>query len=73
MGYATAKPEYRAAQAGLKNPKQISMLLPGVVNFANGKGAAQVRKDNLGFLLILDKLVHSFLQLNQLHPLRISP
>lgn len=42
---ATAKPEYRAAQAGLKNPKQISMLLPGVVNFANGKGAAQVRKD----------------------------
>lgn len=42
---ATAKPEYRAAQAGLKNPKQISLLLPGVVNFANGKGAAQVRKD----------------------------
>ena len=42
---ATAKPEYRAAQSGLKNPKQISLLLPGVVNFANGKGAAQVRKD----------------------------
>ncbi len=41
---ATAKPEYRAAQAGLKNPKQISLLLH-VVNFANGKGAAQVRKD----------------------------
>ena len=42
---ATAKPAYRAAQTGLKNPKQISLLLPGVVNFANGKGAAQVRKD----------------------------
>lgn len=42
---ATAKPEYRAAQVGLKNAKQISLLLPGVVDFANGKGAAQVRKD----------------------------
>ncbi|WP_241747606.1 LPXTG cell wall anchor domain-containing protein [Bifidobacterium dentium] len=42
---ATAKPEYRAAQVGLRNAKQISLLLPGVVNFANGKGAAQVRKD----------------------------
>ncbi|NMN01955.1 LPXTG cell wall anchor domain-containing protein [Bifidobacterium panos] len=42
---ATAKAEYRAAQVGLKSPKQITLLLPGVINFANGKGAAQVRKD----------------------------
>ena len=42
---ATAKAEYRAKQVGLKNPKQITLLLPGVTNFANGKGAAQVRKD----------------------------
>lgn len=42
---ATAKPEYRNRQIGLSSPKQISMLLPGVVNFANGRGAAQVRKD----------------------------
>lgn len=30
---------------GLKNHRQYTLLIPGVVNMANGKGAAQVRKD----------------------------
>ena len=29
----------------MKNPKQVTLLIPGTVNFADGKGAAQVRKD----------------------------
>lgn len=42
---ATAHQDYLAEQVGLKNPKQITLFLPGTVNMANGKGAAQVRKD----------------------------
>ena len=30
---------------GLKTPKQVTLLVPGRINFANGKGAEQVRKD----------------------------
>ena len=33
------------ALKGLKNHRQYTLLIPGVVNMANGKGAAQVRKD----------------------------
>ena len=33
------------ALKGLKNHRQYTLLIPGVVNIANGKGAAQVRKD----------------------------
>ena len=29
----------------LKDPKQVTLLIPGVVNFADGKGAEQVRDD----------------------------
>lgn len=29
----------------LKNPKQVTFLIPGRINFADGKDAAQVRKD----------------------------
>lgn len=29
----------------LKNPKQVTLLIPGRINFADGKGAAQVRDD----------------------------
>ena len=42
---AKAHDDYLAEQVGLKNPKQITLFLPGTVNFADGKGAAQVRKD----------------------------
>lgn len=34
-----------ARPGGLKNHRQYTLLIPGVVNMANGKGAAQVRKD----------------------------
>lgn len=33
------------ALKGLTNHRQYTLLIPGVVNMANGKGAAQVRKD----------------------------
>lgn len=33
------------ALKGLKNHRQYTLLIPGVVNFANGGGAEQVRKD----------------------------
>ena len=42
---ATAKADYVAAQVGLKSAKQVTLLVPGRVNFANGKGVAQVRAD----------------------------
>lgn len=42
---ATAKPGYLAAQVGLPSPKQLTLLIPGHVNYANGGGAAQVRSD----------------------------
>ena len=42
---ATAKTSYLKGLKGLKNPKQVTLLIPGKINFADGKGAAQVRKD----------------------------
>ena len=42
---ATAKASYLKSLKGLKSARQITLLIPGETNFANGKGAAQVRKD----------------------------
>lgn len=42
---ATANKDYLAAQVGLKAPKQLTLLIPGHINYANGGGAAQVRQD----------------------------
>ena len=42
---AAAKTSYLKGLKGLKNPKQVTLLIPGKINFADGKGAAQVRKD----------------------------
>lgn len=42
---ATARVSYLKGLKKLKNPKQVTLLIPGTVNFADGKGAAQVRKD----------------------------
>ena len=42
---ATAKKEYRESLKGLKKPLQVTMIVPGVINFANGEGAQQVRED----------------------------
>lgn len=42
---ASANTAYMAGLKGLKSAKQITLLIPGKVNFANGKGAAQVRDD----------------------------
>lgn len=42
---ATAKASYLKGLKKLKNPRQVTLLIPGTVNFADGKGAEQVRKD----------------------------
>lgn len=42
---ATAKESYLKTLKGLDSPKQITLLIPGVIDFANGGGAAQVRAD----------------------------
>ena len=42
---ATAKAAHLKELTGMAKAKQVTLLVPGVVNFANGKGAAQVRKD----------------------------
>ena len=42
---ATAKASYLKTLKGLKSARQITMLIPGETNFANGKGAGQVRED----------------------------
>lgn len=42
---AKAKASYLKGLKKLKNPRQVTLLIPGVVNFADGKGAAQVRDD----------------------------
>ncbi len=42
---ATANKEYLAGLKGLKAPKQVTLLIPGTISFASGKGASQVRKD----------------------------
>lgn len=42
---ATAKPAYLAGLKGLDAPRQVTLLIPGTVRLAHGKGAAQVRSD----------------------------
>jgi len=42
---ATMKNEYLKGLQGLEHHRQYSMLVPGTINFANGGGAEQVRKD----------------------------
>ena len=42
---ATAKASYLKGLKKLKNPKQVTLLIPGRINFADGKGAEQVRAD----------------------------
>ncbi|KFJ05096.1 LPXTG cell wall anchor domain-containing protein [Bifidobacterium tsurumiense] len=42
---ATAKASYLKGLKGMKNPKQVTLLIPGRINFANGGGAEQVRED----------------------------
>ena len=42
---AKAKASYLKGLKKLKDPKQVTLLIPGRINFADGKGAAQVRKD----------------------------
>lgn len=42
---ASAKAEYLETMKGMDKPMQYTLLVPGVINFANGGGAAQVRAD----------------------------
>lgn len=42
---AKAKASYLKGLKGLKNPRQVTLLIPGRIDFAGGKGAEQVRKD----------------------------
>ncbi|KFI84351.1 MULTISPECIES: LPXTG cell wall anchor domain-containing protein [Bifidobacterium] len=42
---ATAKADYLASLKGLAKAQQLTLLIPGTVNFANGGGAEQVRSD----------------------------
>lgn len=42
---AKAKASYLKGLKKLKNPRQVTLLIPGRINFADGKGAEQVRKD----------------------------
>lgn len=42
---AKAKASYLKGLKKLKNPRQVTLLIPGTVNFADGKGAEQVRAD----------------------------
>ncbi len=42
---AAAKASHLKELTGMTKAKQVTLLVPGVINMANGKGAAQVRKD----------------------------
>lgn len=42
---ATAKASYLKGLRGLKNPRQVTLLIPGRIDFAGGRGAEQVRRD----------------------------
>jgi adhesin isopeptide-forming family sspB-C2 type protein len=44
-GSISAHDDYLAELKGLKQARQLTLFIPGTVNFANGKGAEQVRKD----------------------------
>ena len=42
---ASAKAAHLKELTGMAKPKQVTLLIAGKANYANGKGAAQVRKD----------------------------
>lgn len=42
---AKAKASYLKGLKKLKNPRQVTLLIPGRIDFAGGKGAEQVRRD----------------------------
>ena len=42
---AAAKAAHLKELTGMAKARQVTLLIPGTINFANGKGAAQVRKD----------------------------
>ena len=42
---ASAKAAHLKELTGMDKPKQVTLLIPGTANYANGSGAAQVRKD----------------------------
>lgn len=42
---AKAKASYLKGLKKLKNPRQVTLLIPGRIDFAGGKGAEQARKD----------------------------
>lgn len=42
---ATAKADYLTSLKGLAKAKQVTLLIPGSIDFANGGGAEQVRSD----------------------------
>lgn len=42
---AKAKASYLKGLKKLKNPRQVTLLIPGRIDFAGGRGAAQVRDD----------------------------
>lgn len=42
---AKAKASYLKGLKKLKNPRQVTLLIPGRIDFAGGRGAEQVRKD----------------------------
>ena len=42
---ATAKASYLKGLKKLKNPRQVTLLIPGRIDFAGGRGAEQVRRD----------------------------
>lgn len=42
---ATSRASYLKGLKKLKNPRQVTLLIPGRIDFAGGKGAEQVRKD----------------------------
>ncbi len=42
---ATAKPEFLLATKGRAKPLQVTLLIPGQIALAHGKGAAQMRED----------------------------
>lgn len=42
---ASAKASYLKGLKGLAQPKQVTLFIPGAINLANGKGAAQARSD----------------------------
>ncbi|PAU66906.1 phage tail protein [Bifidobacterium italicum] len=44
-GHMRMKKEFLQGLQGLKRARQYSLIIPGTINFANGGGAEQVRKD----------------------------